>query len=158
MERRTAPLPWAKARLLKLIPNLEQVTCREPTVTSSRLAISSRPTPCVTQPLIFAIFSGVNFLSCLPLTQGASFSRTAAFATDDIFNPLVSALAHRGRAVSVRRMFGSHFPQRGSYRRAGQPRRSLSGRLDPAFFTVSAPPIVSPQKNVAQRESQAQRL
>ena len=33
----------ARRPFRKLIPNLEHVTCREPTVTSSRLAMSSRP-------------------------------------------------------------------------------------------------------------------
>lgn len=60
------PLALANGFLRKLIPNLEQVTWREPTVTPSRLAISSRPTPCASQSLILAIFSCVNLLGCLP--------------------------------------------------------------------------------------------
>ena len=54
----------------KLIPNLEHVTASEPTVTSSRLAISWRLTPCTTQSLIFSITCGVNF-TLLPLVEGA---------------------------------------------------------------------------------------
>ncbi len=50
----------------KLIPSLEQVTWREPTVTSSNSAISSRLFPRSRRFLICSIRSGVNFVS-LPL-------------------------------------------------------------------------------------------
>ena len=66
------PRPLEYFRVRKLIPNLEQVTCREPTVTPMNLAISSRETPSATQSLIFWMFSGVNFLVGLPL--GVTYS------------------------------------------------------------------------------------
>ena len=44
----------------KLMPNLEQVTWSDATVTSSRLAISSRLIPSATNSLIFSIACGVN--------------------------------------------------------------------------------------------------
>ena len=60
------PLPLEYCRVRKLIPNLEHVTCREPTVTSINLAISSQ-IPSATQSLIFWMFSGVNLIVRLPL-------------------------------------------------------------------------------------------
>src|SRR6476660_3006702 len=47
------------------MPNLEHVTWREPTVTRSVLAISSREIPSATQSLIFWMLAGVNFLAGL---------------------------------------------------------------------------------------------
>src|SRR5262249_12067673 len=49
----------------KLMPNLEQVTWREPTVTPINSAISSRLFPRSTRFLICWSLSGVNFI-CLP--------------------------------------------------------------------------------------------
>ena len=43
------------------MPNLEHVAWSEPTVTPSKLAISSRLAPCATNSLIFSVASGVNF-------------------------------------------------------------------------------------------------
>jgi hypothetical protein len=45
-----------------LISNLEQVTCRERTVTPINSAMSSRLFPCSTRFLICWILSGVNFI------------------------------------------------------------------------------------------------
>src|SRR5262249_20395536 len=56
----------------KLMPNLEHVTWRDPTVTPSRLAIPSRLIPSATKSLIFWRASGVNFTR-LPLTVGLAF-------------------------------------------------------------------------------------
>src|SRR6516165_2544939 len=56
----------------KLIPSLEHVTWRDPTVTPSRLAISSRLIPSPTNSLIFSIACGVN-LARLPLTDEMAF-------------------------------------------------------------------------------------
>src|SRR6516165_3238440 len=56
----------------KLMPSLEHVTLREPTVTPSRLAISSRLIPCPTNSLMFSIACGVN-LNRLPLAEGLAF-------------------------------------------------------------------------------------
>ena len=47
------PLLLSKSCLRKLMPNLEHVTWREPKVTPSDLAISSREIPSATQSLIF---------------------------------------------------------------------------------------------------------
>src|SRR5262249_38685266 len=47
----------------KLMPNLKDVTWRYPTLTPSRLAISSRLIPWATKSLISSITSGVN---CTP--------------------------------------------------------------------------------------------
>jgi hypothetical protein len=58
--------PLDKIMRRRLMPNLEHVTWREPTVTPSRLAISWRFVPCATSFLIFSITSGVN-LTRLPL-------------------------------------------------------------------------------------------
>ena len=60
------PLPLQYCRVRKLIPNLEDVTWREPTVTSINLAISSREIPSATHSLIFWMFSGVNLIVRLP--------------------------------------------------------------------------------------------
>jgi hypothetical protein len=49
------------------MPSLEHVTWSDPTVTPSRLAISSRLIPCVTNSLIFSIACGVNLTARLPL-------------------------------------------------------------------------------------------
>jgi hypothetical protein len=54
---------------LKLMPNLEHVTWREPTVTPMRLAISSRLIPVATNSLTCSITCGVN-LTRLPLAGG----------------------------------------------------------------------------------------
>jgi len=54
----------------KLIPNLEHVTWRDPTVTPSRLAISSRLIPAATNSLIFSIACGVNLTRLPPLAEG----------------------------------------------------------------------------------------
>src|SRR6516225_5373958 len=56
----------------KLMPNLEQVTWSDPTVTPSRLAIPSRLIPSASKSLIFWRASGVNFTR-LPLTDGLAF-------------------------------------------------------------------------------------
>ena len=61
------PLPLEYCRVRKLIPNLEHVTWREPTVTPSDLAISSREIPSATQSLIFWMLAGVNFVAIRPL-------------------------------------------------------------------------------------------
>jgi hypothetical protein len=58
--------PLDKLIRRKLMPSLEHVTWREPTVTPSRLAISSRLIPCATNFLIFSITCAVN-LTRLPL-------------------------------------------------------------------------------------------
>jgi hypothetical protein len=60
------PKPLAEITRRKLMPNLEQVTWRDPTVTPTRLAISSRLIPTATKPLISSITCGVN-LTRLPL-------------------------------------------------------------------------------------------
>ena len=54
------------------MPNLEHVTWRDPTVTPSRLAISSRLIPSATNSLIFSITCGVNFMR-LPLMDELAF-------------------------------------------------------------------------------------
>jgi hypothetical protein len=64
--------PLYKIFRRKLMPNLEQVTWSDPTVTPSKLAISSRLTPCATNSLIFSIAWGVNFAR-LPLAEGLAF-------------------------------------------------------------------------------------
>src|SRR5215831_6220539 len=66
------PEPSAEIIRRKLMPNLEHVTWRDPTVTPSRLAISSRLIPSATRSLIFSIACGVNFTR-LPLTDGLAF-------------------------------------------------------------------------------------
>ena len=66
------PEPLAEIIRRKLIPSLEQVTWRDPTVTPSRLAISSRLIPSATNSLIFSIACGVN-LTRLPLTAELAF-------------------------------------------------------------------------------------
>ena len=58
--------PLCKIFCRKLMPNLEHVTWSDPTVTPSKLAISSRLAPCATNSLIFSIACGVNFTR-LPL-------------------------------------------------------------------------------------------
>jgi hypothetical protein len=52
--------------------NLEHVTWSDPTVTPSRLAISSRLSPSATSSLIFSIACEVN-LTRLPLAGGMAF-------------------------------------------------------------------------------------
>jgi hypothetical protein len=64
--------PLDKTIRRKLMPSLEHVTWRDPTVTPSRLAISSRLIPCATKPLICSITCGVN-LTRLPLAEGLAF-------------------------------------------------------------------------------------
>jgi hypothetical protein len=64
--------PLDKLIRRKLMPSLEHVTWREPTVTPSRLAISSRLIPCATNFLIFSITSPVN-LTRLPLAGGLAY-------------------------------------------------------------------------------------
>src|SRR5262249_8647701 len=54
------PEPLGKIIRRKLMPNLKDVTWRYPTLTPSRLAISSRLIPCATKSLISSITSGVN--------------------------------------------------------------------------------------------------
>src|SRR5262249_1110521 len=54
------------------IPSLEHATWRDPTITPSRLAISSRLSPSATSSLIFSITCGVN-LTRLPLTDELAF-------------------------------------------------------------------------------------
>src|ERR1700730_10261777 len=53
---------FGTSRRRKLIPNLEQVTCREPTVTPINSAISTRLFPWWTRFLICWTFSEVNFV------------------------------------------------------------------------------------------------
>ena len=53
----------------KLTPSLEHVTWRDPTVTPSRVAISSRLIPSATNSLMLSITCGVN-LTRLPLVGG----------------------------------------------------------------------------------------
>src|SRR5882757_8063620 len=65
--RESLALPFNTCRLRKLIPNLEHVTWREPTVTPSDLAISSSEIPSATQSLIFWMLAGVNFVAIRPL-------------------------------------------------------------------------------------------
>ena len=61
--RRSKPAWVSKTGRRKLIPNLEHVTCREPTLTPINLAISCRLFPRSTRFLICWILSGVNFIS-----------------------------------------------------------------------------------------------
>src|SRR5262245_853640 len=63
--RRSEPAPVLKGGRRRLMPNLEQVTCSEPTVTPINSAISSRLLPRSTRFLICCILSGVNLI-CLP--------------------------------------------------------------------------------------------
>src|SRR5262249_1849287 len=63
--RRSGPVPFLKVGCRRLTPNLEHVTCSEPTVTPINPAISSRLLPRSTRFLICCTRSGVNF-SCLP--------------------------------------------------------------------------------------------
>ena len=48
------------------MPNLEHVTWREPKVTPSDLAISSREIPSATHFLIFWMLAGVNIVAVRP--------------------------------------------------------------------------------------------
>src|SRR5205807_6144789 len=64
--------PLGKIIRRKLIPSLEHVTWSDPTVTPTRLAISSRLIPSRTNSLIFSITCGVNLMR-LPLTGGLAF-------------------------------------------------------------------------------------
>src|SRR5438445_1686150 len=57
------PEPLGKIIRRKLMPNFKHVTWRYPTLTPSRLAISSRLIPWATKSLISSITSGVN---CTP--------------------------------------------------------------------------------------------
>jgi hypothetical protein len=66
------PEPLGKIIRRKLMPNLEHVTWRDPTVTPSRLAMSSRLIPSATKSLMFSITCGVNFTR-LPLAEGLTF-------------------------------------------------------------------------------------
>src|SRR5262249_53504496 len=63
--RPSDPAPVLKGGRRRLMPNLEHVTCSEPTVTPINSAISSRLLPRSSRFLICCILSGVNF-SCLP--------------------------------------------------------------------------------------------
>jgi len=65
----------------KLIPSLEHVTWRDPTVTPARLAISSRLIPAATDSLICSITCGVNLVR-LPLTGGLAFVIVTAAPLD----------------------------------------------------------------------------
>jgi hypothetical protein len=56
----------------KLMPSLEHVTWSDPTVTPTRLAISSRLIPAATESLICSITCGVN-LTRLPLGEALTF-------------------------------------------------------------------------------------
>src|SRR5262249_37843968 len=77
--------PLDKIIRRKLMPSLEHVTWREPTVTPTRLAISSRLIPAATDSLICSITCGVNLMR-LPLAGGLAFvivmaaSHTLSFA------------------------------------------------------------------------------
>ena len=62
------PEPLGKLIRRKLTPILEHVTWSDPTVTPSRLAISSRLIPSATNALIFSMACGVNFVR-LPLEE-----------------------------------------------------------------------------------------
>ena len=64
--------PLRKLFRRKLMPNLEQVTWSEPTVTSSNAAISPRLAPCAIKSFIFSIACGVNFTG-LPLDGELAF-------------------------------------------------------------------------------------
>src|SRR6516162_7368517 len=64
--------PLDKIIRRKLIPSLEHVTWRDPTITPSRLAISSRLSPSATSSLIFSIGCEVN-LARLPLADELAF-------------------------------------------------------------------------------------
>jgi len=64
--------PLDKIIRRKLMPSLEHVTWSDPTVTPSRLAISSRLIPSATNALIFSIACGVNFMR-LPLMEELAF-------------------------------------------------------------------------------------
>ena len=83
---RTCAMPSELIRR-KLMPNLEQVTWRDPTVTPTRLAISSRLIPTATKPLIWSITCGVN-LTRLPLAHGLEFVIVIAA-------PLIACHRHR---------------------------------------------------------------
>ena len=63
--RRSEPIALLKVGRRRLMPNLEQVTCSEPTVAPINSAISSRLVPRSTRFLICCILSGVNFI-CRP--------------------------------------------------------------------------------------------
>jgi len=63
--RRSEKVPLFKVGRRRLMPNLEQVTCSEPTVAPISSAISSRLLPRSTRFLICCIRSGVNFI-CRP--------------------------------------------------------------------------------------------
>ena len=60
--------PLDKIIRRKLMPSLEHVTWSDPTVTPSRLAISSRLIPSATNALIFSIACGV-----MPLMEELAF-------------------------------------------------------------------------------------
>ena len=64
--------PFCRIIRRKLMPNLEHLTWSDPTVTPSKLAISSRLNPCATNTLIFSKARGVNFAR-LPLADGLAF-------------------------------------------------------------------------------------
>jgi hypothetical protein len=73
------PEPLGKIIRRKLMPSLEQVTWSDPTVTPTRLAISSRLIPAATESLICSITCGVN-LTRLPLTGALTFAIVIAVA------------------------------------------------------------------------------
>jgi hypothetical protein len=64
--------PLDKIIRRKLMPSLEHVTWREPTVTPTRLAMSSRLIPAATDSLICSITCGVNLMR-LPLAGWLAF-------------------------------------------------------------------------------------
>src|SRR5262249_4732317 len=99
------PEPLAEIIRRKLIPSLEHVTWSDPTVTPSRLAISSRLIPSATNSLIFSIACGVN-LTRLPLTAELAFvivmaapfgSRPVVFANRYTLNRSLNHVAHDQR-------------------------------------------------------------
>jgi len=66
------PEPLGKIIRRKLTPNLKHVTWRYPTLTPSRLAISSRLIPAATNSLTCSITCGVNLMR-LPLAGWLAF-------------------------------------------------------------------------------------
>jgi len=86
--------PLDKIIRRKLMPSLEHVTWREPTVTPTRLAISSRLIPSATNCLIFSIACGVNLTAGLPLAGWLAVVIVMAA-------PLEVAEAHRSRLPST---------------------------------------------------------
>jgi hypothetical protein len=77
--RRSEMVPLLKVGRRRLMPNLEQVTCSEPTVTPISSAISSRLLPRSTRFLICCILSGVNFICRPELGPGCQAPRSESF-------------------------------------------------------------------------------